>query len=88
MIGDIQRAQVLADELNKRYPLDTQMQSLWLPAINAQLALNRKNSREAIDQLQRALPLIEYGVIPFIIQGSCRASTRRTFAGKRILERD
>ena len=42
MIGDIQRAQVLADELNKRYPLDTQMQSLWLPAIKAQRALTAR----------------------------------------------
>jgi hypothetical protein len=27
-----------AQDLGKRYPLDTQMQSLWLPAIQAQLA--------------------------------------------------
>jgi hypothetical protein len=33
----------MAEDLNRQYPLDTQMQSLWLPAIQAQLALNRKN---------------------------------------------
>jgi hypothetical protein len=30
----------LAQDLGKRFPLDTQMQSLWLPAIQAQLALD------------------------------------------------
>lgn len=60
--GDTLRARAMADELNKRYPLDTQMQSLRLPAIHAQLALNQKKPMEAIEQLQRALPPIEYSV--------------------------
>jgi tetratricopeptide (TPR) repeat protein len=71
MTGDTQRARTMADELNRRYPSDTQVQSLWLPAIHAQLALNQKRPEEAIDQLQRALPPIEYGQIQFIVQGSC-----------------
>ena len=71
MIGDRQRAQTMADELNQRYPLDTQMQSLWLPAINAQIAVYRKNPAEAIEGLQRALPPVEYGQIAFITQISC-----------------
>ena len=33
MAGDTARAESLAQDLNKRFPLDTQMQSLWLPAI-------------------------------------------------------
>lgn len=36
------RAESLAQDLGRRFPLDTQVQSLWLPAIQAQLALNRK----------------------------------------------
>jgi serine/threonine protein kinase/Tfp pilus assembly protein PilF len=43
MAGDSARAESMAQDLAKRYPLDTQMQSLWLPAIQAQLALNKKN---------------------------------------------
>ena len=43
MAGDTARAESLAQDLGKRFPLDTQMQSLWLPAIQAQLALDRKN---------------------------------------------
>jgi eukaryotic-like serine/threonine-protein kinase len=71
MAGDVARAQPLAQDLNQRYPLDTQMQSLWLPGIQGQLALNRKKPADSIDQLQRALPPIEYGQIPFINQISC-----------------
>jgi len=71
MAGDTERAQRMAQELNQRYPLDTQMQSLWLPAIHAQLALKRGNPTQAIEQLQPALPPIEYGQISFINQVSC-----------------
>ncbi len=71
MTGDDARAQALAQDLNKRYPLDTQMQSLWLPAINAQVALNRKNPAAAINDLQSALPPIEYGQITFLNSLSC-----------------
>src|SRR5208337_1192888 len=41
MAGDTARAESLAQDLGKRFPLDTQMQSLWLPAIQSQLALDR-----------------------------------------------
>ena len=44
MAGDTTRTQPLAEALNQQYPLDSQLQSLWLPAIQAQLALNQKNS--------------------------------------------
>jgi tetratricopeptide (TPR) repeat protein len=71
VIGDTQQARTMADELNRRYPSGTQVQSLWLPAIHAQLALNQKKPGEAIDQLHRALPPIEYGQIQFINQISC-----------------
>jgi eukaryotic-like serine/threonine-protein kinase len=71
MAGDTAHAESLAQDLNKRYPLDTQMQSLWLPAIHAQLALNHKNAAAAITSLQPALPPIEYGTIAFIANTSC-----------------
>ncbi len=70
MSDDAARAEALADDLNKTFPLDTQMQSLWLPAIHAQLALNRKNPAEAIRDLQVTLP-IEYGLIIFLANVSC-----------------
>ena len=70
MAGDAARAESAAEDLNKRFPLDTQMQSLWLPAIHAQLALNRKNQAEAISDLQAA-STIELGQIDFVLNISC-----------------
>jgi hypothetical protein len=61
----------LAQNLNQHYPLDTQVQSLWLPAIQGQVALTRKAPAKAIEDLQPALPPIEYGQIFFISQISC-----------------
>jgi serine/threonine protein kinase/tetratricopeptide (TPR) repeat protein len=70
MAGDTAQAESLAQDLGKRFPLDTQMQSLWLPAIQAQLALDRKNPAVALSTLQAASP-IELGNIPFVINMSC-----------------
>jgi eukaryotic-like serine/threonine-protein kinase len=50
--------------------MDTQMQSLWLPAIEAQLALDRKNPVAALTRL-RAASNIEWGLIPFLTNLSC-----------------
>jgi tetratricopeptide (TPR) repeat protein len=71
MAGDIARTESLAQDLNKRRPVDTQMQSLWLPAIQAQLALDRKNPAAAIASLRPVLPPIEYGQIEFVLNLSC-----------------
>lgn len=57
MAGDTARAESLAQDLGKRFPLDTQMQSLWLPTIQAQLALDRKNPTPALTALQAATPI-------------------------------
>src|SRR5271166_3480659 len=56
MAGDTARAESLSQDLGKRFPLDTQMQSLWLPAIQAQLALDRKNPALALTTLPPASP--------------------------------
>ena len=70
MAGDTARAESLAQDLGKRFPLDTQMQALWLPAIQAQLALDRKNPAAALSSLQAASP-IELGQIGFVANVSC-----------------
>jgi eukaryotic-like serine/threonine-protein kinase len=70
MAGDTARSESLAQDLGKRYPLDTQVQSLWLPAIQGQLALNKKNPGAALNTLQRASG-IELGQIQFIANISC-----------------
>jgi tetratricopeptide (TPR) repeat protein len=71
MAGDTARAQQSAAELEKEYPSDTQLHSLWLPAIRAQLALDHKDPAAAIESLQPATGPIEYGSIPSVNQVSC-----------------
>jgi eukaryotic-like serine/threonine-protein kinase len=70
MAGDAPRAEELAAELEKRFPLDSQIQGLWLPAIRGTLALNRKDPQGALNLLQTSSP-IELGSIPFVLNGSC-----------------
>jgi serine/threonine protein kinase/tetratricopeptide (TPR) repeat protein len=70
IVGDAARADALAQDLTKRFPLDTQMQSIWLPAIQAQLALNNKNPSAALNALQAASS-IELGQIGFVVNISC-----------------
>ncbi len=69
MAGDIARSELSAQELGKRFPLDTQIQSLWLPAIQAQLAMDKKNPA-ALSAVQAASP-IEFGEIAFVENISC-----------------
>jgi DNA-binding winged helix-turn-helix (wHTH) protein len=68
--GDTGRAESLAQDLEKRFPLDTQMQSLWLPAIRAQGALDQNHPAPALASLQAA-SAIELGTIPFVNNVSC-----------------
>jgi serine/threonine protein kinase/Tfp pilus assembly protein PilF len=71
MAADTARAESLAQDLGKRFPLDTQIQSLWLPAIQGQLALDKKNPAAALTALQVAFPPLEFGAIAFINNVSC-----------------
>jgi hypothetical protein len=70
LAGDTARTESLAQDLEKRFPLNTQMQSLWLPAIHAQLALDKKSPASALTALEAASP-IELGQIPFVNNMSC-----------------
>jgi Flp pilus assembly protein TadD len=64
LAGDVSRSQELAEDLGKRFPEDTGVQRNYLPAIRAQLALNRgaaakssgTGSSKAIEALQSAAP--------------------------------
>jgi tetratricopeptide (TPR) repeat protein len=71
MAGDTARAESLAQDLNRRNPVDTQMQLLWLPSVRAQVALDRKNPKEALNDLQVAAAPIEFGQIGFVNNLSC-----------------
>ena len=70
MVGETAQAESLAQDLGKRFPLNTHIQSLWLPAIQAQLALDRKNPAVALNTLQAA-SAIELGGFDFADSISC-----------------
>jgi len=58
--GDSDRAQKMADELEKQNPFNTTIKVYWLPAIRAAVELNRQNPSKAIEILQTAAPY-EFG---------------------------
>jgi tetratricopeptide (TPR) repeat protein len=70
LAGDMVRAESLAQDLGKRLPLDTRMQVLWLPTIQAQLALGRKNPSLVLNTLQATSPM-ELGNMSFVDNISC-----------------
>jgi eukaryotic-like serine/threonine-protein kinase len=56
LLGDTGRGEALANDLAKRFPEDTIVQSNYLPTLRAQLALSRSDSSKAIEALQAATP--------------------------------
>jgi tetratricopeptide (TPR) repeat protein len=56
LASDAAHAQSLADELAKRFPQNTAVQSVWLPTIHAQIETGRKNAARSIELLQAAAP--------------------------------
>jgi tetratricopeptide (TPR) repeat protein len=52
--GDVGQAQLVVDELTKRYPLNTVIRDLWLPVIGAATALQRNAAAETIQLLEAA----------------------------------
>jgi eukaryotic-like serine/threonine-protein kinase len=70
MAGETARAESLAKDLHSLFPLDTQMQSLWLPVIQMQISLNQNNVRAALAQA-RSNSSIEFGLIQFVNNISC-----------------
>jgi eukaryotic-like serine/threonine-protein kinase len=69
-IGDTARANALVQDLAKRYPLYTTVQSYWLPTIQAQIALSAKDAPGTLAQLRNAESL-EYGLIAGNANNSC-----------------
>jgi serine/threonine protein kinase len=54
LAGDLSQSQLLAADLDKRYPEDTSVQFSYLPALRAVLALHDGQSSKAVEQLQKA----------------------------------
>jgi eukaryotic-like serine/threonine-protein kinase len=70
IVGDTAQAESLSRDLEKRFPVDTQIQAHWLPAIRARLDLNRKEPLLSLKALQSDSS-IELGGDPFADSTSC-----------------
>ena len=70
LAGDAAHAQSLADDLGKRFPQDTVVQSVWVPTIRAQIETGRKNAARSIELLQAAAPY-ELGMLTVSAANSC-----------------
>jgi len=70
LASDAKHAHSLADDLAKRFPRDTVVQSVWLPTIGAQIETGRKNPTRSIEFLQTAAPY-ELGMIRGNAPNSC-----------------
>jgi eukaryotic-like serine/threonine-protein kinase len=68
--GDVRRAEAAAAGVSSKYPKDIQVQSLWLPVIEAQLGLDKKDAEAAVNRLQGAQS-VELAMIPFALNASC-----------------
>jgi serine/threonine protein kinase/predicted Zn-dependent protease len=70
LAGDSARAQSRVDDLDKRFPQNTVVQSVWLPTIRAQMELGHKNAPRSIELLQPAVPY-ELGMLSGSATNSC-----------------
>jgi serine/threonine protein kinase len=61
LVGDSDRAQGLADDLQKRFPQDTVVRLNYLPTLHAQLALTSNSEAKAVAALSSATPF-ELGI--------------------------
>jgi serine/threonine protein kinase/tetratricopeptide (TPR) repeat protein len=70
LAGDSAHAQSLADDLAKRFPQDTAVQSVRLPTIRAQIETGRKSAARSIELLQAAASY-ELGITGSVAPNSC-----------------
>ena len=80
MVGDVRQATATADELSKRFPTDTFVNSVWVPSIRGQIEINRGNPGKAIELLRAASPY-EFGLftrmLPTYIRGQAYLRARQ-----------
>ena len=69
-VGDSYRAEKMADDLQKENPLNTMINSYWLPTIRAAVAINRKDPEKAIQILGSATPYELGSPIPSLAFGA------------------
>jgi len=56
LAGDADRAEAIAQDLERRFPEDSEVRITYLPAVRALLALNRHQPSRALELLQTSVP--------------------------------
>ncbi len=78
--GDFAQAAAIADDLSKRFPIDTLVNNVAIPSIRAQVELSRSNPGKAIELLQTAAAF-EFGwparVMPSYVRGQAYLHLRQ-----------
>jgi tetratricopeptide (TPR) repeat protein len=83
--GDPAQAQRMANDLNKRSPLNTLLNRYWLPTIRAAIELDRKHADKAVELLQTASgydlgnphPFIAGTLYPIYVRGQAYLLARQ-----------
>lgn len=85
--GDVGRSQVLADDLDRRFPEATIVQFNYLPTLRAELALERGNAAKALEILGIAGPYelgrttfsdyVWNGLLPVFVRGDAYLAARQ-----------
>jgi eukaryotic-like serine/threonine-protein kinase len=78
--GDVTKATAIADELSRSFPLHTYINTIWLPAIRAQIEIQRGDPTKAIELLRVVSPY-EFGwvgrVLPNYVRGLAYLKARQ-----------
>jgi eukaryotic-like serine/threonine-protein kinase len=78
--GQAPRAQAIATDLKKRFPLDTLINSLWVPTIEAAVELDRGNGARALQLLEITSPYERSSAMYFFsvyLRGEAYLKTRQ-----------
>jgi tetratricopeptide (TPR) repeat protein len=82
LAGDAAHAHSLGDDLGKRFPQDTVVQSVWLSTVRAQIETGRKNPVRSIELLQAAGPYElgnagSFSLYPVYVRGEAYLAARQ-----------
>ena len=76
--GVAEQARTVAYDVAKRYPQDTLVQFVFLPIIQAQLELSRKDSVKALEALRTTAPYeLAFGLYPLYLRGEAHLTAHQ-----------
>jgi len=76
--GVAEQARTVAYDVAKRYPQDTLVQFVFLPIIQAQLELSRKDSVKALEALRTTVPYeLAFGLYPLYLRGEAHLTAHQ-----------